>query len=484
MLNSTRLKLVKTPNTILFLLIFITVVLSFHKLFYSSYMHHDDWIHAAYEGPCNSGPGVEWFLALGRPIGYQFICNEFRFIHTFKDAAFFRIINVFGFFLFLVLNFKVLQKIKSTSVALVFTLVIIPLPGFTVMLGWLGASLLLPSIIFSVLSFLSLLVYSSKFNNYVKALLVTFSLGAQTLSFLSYQTTSMIFIIYLYALFTVIKSDFSKKINLIMGLIVFFISLFIYILFFYFFSYSTLNSIDSERGDIKLLDFTRILKVLSEFIPKSLDLFIINTHEGYNYIHILILLVLSYAIIATKKLTTFFIIILALFFIMSTLITSNLQEYPYRVTLVASIFFVMLFFLHIENISKLLDRMLILVLPISLMFVIVVCNINVEKFLLLKIHESNFFNDKVRVYVQNEMKSNIIFKQPKNELPQSTDEFFRYTSEYDFDIIPALNFVFDDLKYPLPNIVIVPSSVDLQSFILESEERYIIDTNEIQKTIK
>jgi len=341
-------------------------------------MHHDDWIHAAYEGPCNSGPGFSWFLALGRPIGYQFICNEFRFIHTFEDAALSRIINVSGFFLFLVLNFKVLQKIKSTSVALVFTLLIIPLPGFTVMLGWLGASLLLPSIIFSVLSFLSILVYSSKFNTYVKVLLVTLSLGAQILSFLSYQTTAMIFIIYLYALFTVIKSDSSKKINLIMGLIVFFISLFTYILFFYFSSYSTLNSIDSERGDIKLLDFSRVLKVLSDFIPKSLDLFIINTDDGYNYIHILILLVLSCVIIATKKLTSFFIIILALFFITSTLIASNLQEYPYRVTLIASIFFVILFFLHIENISKLLDRMLILVLPISLMFVVIVCNINVE----------------------------------------------------------------------------------------------------------
>jgi hypothetical protein len=69
--QSARYNFVKTHNSIFYLILFVIVILSFQKLFYSSFMHHDDWIHAAYEGPCTSGPGAERFLALGRPVGYH-----------------------------------------------------------------------------------------------------------------------------------------------------------------------------------------------------------------------------------------------------------------------------------------------------------------------------------------------------------------------------------------------------------------------------
>jgi hypothetical protein len=169
---------------------------------------------------------------------------------------------------------------------------------------------------------------------------------------------------------------------------------------------------------------------------------------------------------------------------MGLLITSNLQEYPYRVTLITSIFFIMLFFVHLEYIFKLLYKILKFALPIFFVFVVIVSNINVDKFLLLKTDESKFLNDKVRYYIQNDMKTDIIFKQPKNDLHNSADEFYRYTSEYDFDIVPALYFIFDNLKYKLPNIEIVQSSVDLQLLNKELGEYYILDTNEMRNSIE
>jgi hypothetical protein len=174
---------------LLFAVVLLVAVIS--PVFIYQYLYHDDW--QWFGGRC---PG-HWFYLLGRPLGNAVLCAQFHSFSQIGDAYLARLETVGAVLLFLIAMYRFMCREglpRQLSVFVAFGVAV--LPGFLVVMFWLGAAYIAFSLLFSVYAALACQKALHRDSRDRSFYLLILGAGASELvSAYIYQTGAMMFLV-------------------------------------------------------------------------------------------------------------------------------------------------------------------------------------------------------------------------------------------------------------------------------------------------
>ena len=266
-----------------------------YPAFTHEYLFHDDWIHYSNKAAsCSNSRSHTWFGTLGRPLGHEILCRQFKITGGISYAYIARGITFLGLAGLLVVTYTFLRREHlPDNLSSFLALGIAVLPGFTISVSWLGAGFIVFALLFSASSVLlcqhALMQKNTKRKFY--GLLLT-AVALEIASDLTYQTGAMFSLVLIAILYAIRLNNREQSIlrDLLVLIGVFFVANLVYFIGFKIISGADLARVNPERGVL----FHDLIGSFNWFIqyplPRALHLWFVQPSNSWTALPIVTLI--------------------------------------------------------------------------------------------------------------------------------------------------------------------------------------------------